>query len=80
MNNPVRKLLLKLHLVKRDTGNQHPSEKLFYSLAEVADTLHTSGRHLYNQIKQNKIRAIQISKGGNYRIPREEVERIRNKN
>ena len=69
MNNPVKELFSKLLSVK--------SEKLYYSLAEVADILHTSERYLYDQIKQKKILAIQINKGGNYRISREEVERIK---
>lgn len=78
MNSLVKKLLSKLLSVQRGADLRHTSEKLYYSLAEVADILHTSERYLYDQIKQKKILAIQINKGGNYRISREEVERIKN--
>jgi excisionase family DNA binding protein len=72
MNNPIQKLFLKLFPAK--------PEKLCYSIAEVSDMLHMSELDIYAKIKQNKIRAIQIEKGGNYRISREEVKRLKNSN
>jgi excisionase family DNA binding protein len=53
-------------------------EKLCYSIAEAAAILHISKRDLYEQIKQKKIRAVQIEKGESYRISCEEVERVKN--
>ncbi len=50
---------------------------LFYSIEEVAKKLGYPERHVYYLIKQGKIKAVQISlKGGSYRIPKVEVERL----
>jgi excisionase family DNA binding protein len=70
MNNPIKRLFSKLLPAK--------SEKVFYSIADVASIFHIPERDIYDQIKQGKIRAIQINKGGNYRIPSEEINRLKN--
>lgn len=72
MNNPIKKLFYNLFPSK--------SEKLFYSVAEVAAMLHISELNIYAQIKERRIQAIQIEKGGNYRISHEEVNRLKNSN
>jgi predicted site-specific integrase-resolvase len=70
MNNPIKRLFSKLLPAK--------SEKVFYSIADVASIFHIPERDIYDQNKQGKIRAIQINKGGNYRIPSEEINRLKN--
>lgn len=72
MNNPVKKLFSKLRSVQ--------SEKLYYSIMETSNILHIPERDIYTLIKQKKILAIQIEKGGNFRISREEVNRLKNNN
>ena len=70
MSNPIKKFISTLVPTK--------PEKLCYSIAEAAAILHISKRDMYEQIKQKKIRAVQIEKGGSYRISCEEVERVKN--
>ncbi len=70
MNNPAKILFQKLFPPR--------PEKLFYSIAEASRILNMPKRDIYEFIKQNKIQAVQIEKGGNFRISNEEIKRIMN--
>ena len=71
MSNVIQKLFAKFMPVSQ--------KKLCYSIAETSKILGISERNIYKHIKQKKIHAIQIEKGGNFRISNEEIERLKNK-
>lgn len=47
------------------------------SARQAAGLLGISPREVYEHIKSGRLRAVQVKKGGNFRIPMEEIERFR---
>jgi len=56
-------------------GDMKLHEKKLFTTSEVAELLGTTRVSVWRWIKTGKIRAIKLP-GGQYRIPREEVEKL----
>ena len=78
MSNPISQFIANFLFPKKNPAPVVPG-KLVYDISEAAVILNIPERQVYEQIKQGKIHAVQISRHGNYRILGEEIERIQKK-
>lgn len=51
-------------------------ESQYYTVAEFAEKMRVADRTVYRWVKRGVVQGLQVMKGGEYRIPKAELDRL----